>query len=431
MENNSQAQQVEINGNAKSNFGGRGWMIIIYYGVMLFLSASLTTSGINVFAPLLAEKIGYEEAILIAWNGYAGWFGVVGALILSILAQRFGAKRVMLWSLFVAAFGFGGLAFIRGLGGFAICMILVNVFTNGCTFCSGSVLLARWFPTRTGMAVGYSTIGNSLASVIFIPIFNLLSRLGFNWPYYGYFIFMIALFFIGFAVVANNPEDVGKAPDNDPANAEQIKAMQAELAAYESPWTTGKLLKDREVWLMGIGYGCILMSVIGLVSQFVPRGVVLGWERPMAITLLTISAACACVASFLWGVIDQKIGTKICSILLECFFIASILFNIFSGISGNKYLYIIAGILMGCGLGGSTNFPTSMCTRLFGRKNFQRAFAIVLPLTFVLRALASVVMGNVLRATGYNYAIAYMIFAIFDVLGIICFICIRMQKKPE
>ena len=224
-----------------NNFGARGWLIIIFFGVMLFLNSALTADGMNIILPTLAAKIGTDPNAMLSLNGIGGWIAVIGAFVLSGLVQKIGAKNVILISLAVVAISFLSLTFIKGMAGWAVCIILINVFANGMSFCGGSALIASWFPTKKGMAMGWSTMGNNMASAIFIPIFSMLLGASVNMPFYGYFIFMVIMFILGIIIIKNKPEDCGLLPDNDPASVEKVKALEEEMANYKSPWTVGKL----------------------------------------------------------------------------------------------------------------------------------------------------------------------------------------------
>ncbi len=423
----SQAQEPK---RVSSRFGVRGWLIIFFYGVMLFFSASLTADGLNVIVPTLAGKIGIDSAQMLTWNGYGGWIGVVGTVILAAVVRRIGAKRVMISSLIIVVFAFGAEAFIHGMVGWAVCAILVNVFTNGMTFCAGSVIIASWFPRKAGMAIGWATMGNAMGSAVFVPVFNLMLRRGVNVPFYFYTIILIVMAIVSFFIVFNKPEDVGLAPDNDPATVEEVEKMKAELENYKSPWTVGKLLKCKEIWLAGIGYGCVLMATVGLVQQFVPRAMLLGFTAAGGTAFLSMSAVIGIVSSYIWGMIDTKRGTRFASIWLAVCFSVALLLNILATYLGSGW-FVASAIVFGFCLGGPTNFPTSMCNNLFGRKNFQRAFNIVLPLSFVLRAASSVLLGFVLGATGNNYTIAYLVFMVACIVGIFLFVGIDMTPKEE
>lgn len=419
MSNNSQ--------KVSNNFGVRGWLIIIFFGVMLFLNSSFTADGMNIIIPTLSGKLGLDSAQMLSLNGVGGWIGVVGAFLLSALVQKLGPKKVIIGSLIVVMLSFLALAFIKSMAGWAVCVILINVFANGISFCGGSALIASWFPTKKGMAMGWATMGNNMASAIFIPIFSMLLGVSVNMPFYGYFIFMVIMLILAFIIIRDKPEDFGLLPDNDPASVEKVCAMEEEMANYKSPWTIGRILRDKDVWCAGLGYGLLFMATVGMVAQFVGRGETVGFSTNMATGLLSIAAVVGIVASYLWGVLDTKKGTKAASIVLAIWFAVAILFNILPG----KGTFVISAVLLGCALGGNTNFSTSMCASLFGRKNFQRAFNFVFPVSCIFRAAASVVLGAVLGATGGNYVAAYMVFMIGSIVAAVLFGCINMTPKEE
>lgn len=410
-----------------NNFGVRGWLIIIFFGVMLFLNSSLTADGMNIILPTLAAKIGTDANAMLSINGIGGWIAVIGAFALSALVQKIGAKKVILISLAIVAVSFLSLAFIKGMTGWIVCIILINVFANGMSFCGGSALIASWFPTKKGMAMGWATMGNNMASAVFIPIFSMLLGASINMPFYGYFIFMVIMLILGVVIVKNKPEECGLLPDNDPASIEAVKALEEEMANYKSPWTLGKILKDKDIWCAGLGYGLLFMCTVGLVSQFVARAVGVGFEQNMAVGMLTIAALIGIVASYIWGVLDTKMGTKVASIILAIFFAIAILLNILPG----QVTYIVYTIMLGCALGGNTNFSTSMCASLFGRKNFQKAFNFVFPVSCIFRAAAAVILGAILGATGGNFTIAYLVFMVGAIIAAVLFACINMTPKAE
>lgn len=410
-----------------NNFGVRGWLIILFFGVMLFLNSSFTADGMNIIIPTLSGKLGLDAAQMLSINGIGGWIGVIGAFALSALVQKFGAKKVIIVSLIIMALSVIALAFITNMAGWAACAILINVFANGISFCGGSALIASWFPTKKGMAMGWATMGNNMASAVFIPIFSILLGVSVNMPFYGYFIFMVIMLVFAFIIIRDKPEDFGLLPDNDPASVEKVKALEEEMANYKSPWTIGKILSDKDIWCAGLGYGLLFMATVGMVAQFVGRGIAVGFSQNMATGLLSIAAVIGIVASYIWGVLDTKFGTKVASIILAVWFAVAILFNILPG----QGTFVISAVFLGCALGGNTNFSTSMCASLFGRKNFQRAFNFVFPVSCIFRAAASVVLGVVLGATGGNYVAAYMVFLIGSVIAAVLFGCINMTPKEE
>ena len=418
---------MENKGNLRNNFGGRGWFLVIFFGVMLFLNSSYTADGMNIIIPTLAGKNGWDPNLMLSMNGIGGYCAVVGAFVLSACVRKFGAKAVTLFSLVMTIIGLALMAFGTGFGCWIAAVIIINIFANGFSFCAGSALVASWFPTKKGLVMGWSTIGNNMASAIFIPIFSALLALGVFAPFIVNMVFCAIMFVLCIFFIRNNPEDFGKAPDNEPASVEELERNKKIMAAYQSPWTVGKLLKDREVWLCSLGYGLLFMATVGMICQFtvyIPS-LPLGFATENAVTMLSIAAIVAIPASYLWGVIDQKWGTKVASMLLAIWFAVAILLLIIP----TKGTIWAGTIMFGCAIGGNTNFTTSMCASLFGRFDFQRAFNIIFPITCIFRATAAVIMGALLGASGGNFKVPYIVFIAGSVIAFILFAFVRYKPK--
>ena len=201
-----------------------------------------------------------------------------------------------------------------------------------------------------------------------------------------------------------------------------VGALVATIVAAE----LGKIVSKETRLDIIVTPGITIISGV-LVAQFVGRAQAVGFSQTTGTALLSIAAVIGIVASYIWGVLDTKMGTKFASILLALWFAIAILLNILPG----QATFVVSAVFLGCALGGNTNFSTSMCASLFGRKNFQRAFNFVFPVSCIFRAAASVVLGVVLGATGGNYVAAYMVFLIGSVIAMILFGCINMTPKKE
>ncbi len=411
----------------KSNFGKRGWFLVIFFGIMLFLNSSYTADGMNIIIPTLAGKNGWDPNLMLSMNGIGGYISVIGAFALSACVTKFGAKAVTIVSLVFVIIAYALIGFVSGWWAWVLGIILINVFCNGFSFCAGSALIANWFPTKKGLVMGWSTMGNNLASAIFIPIFALCLRGGVGVPFVVNILFCVLMLILCIAFIRNTPEEYGLAPDNEPTSKEELTKMQKIMAAYKSPWTTKKLLSDREIWLCGLGYGLLFMATVGMICQFVVYipSLPFGFTTDSATGMLSIAAVVGIVASYLWGIVDQKWGTKAASMLLALWFAVAILLLIMP----SKICVWIGVIMFGCALGGNTNFATSMCASLFGRFDFNRAFNIVFPITCIFRATAAVIMGALLAACGGNFKVPYIVFIVGAVVAFFLFMGVRYKPK--
>lgn len=396
-----------------------------FLGLLLFLVSGLTTDGMNIVIPTLAEKNGWDANVMLNFNGVAGWIGVAGCVVLGALTTKIGAKKVILLGLLLCAVSYFTMSLVGNIGMFFVLLSIMHVFANGMSFVAGSALIASWFPIKKGLVMGWSTMGNNMATAVFIPLFMLNLRGGVAMPFAFYAVIMVVLLIIGAIFIRNTPEEYGKAPDNEPMEIEQVQKMQEEMRNHKSSWTIGKLLKDKDVWLMGIAYGLIFMVTVGLVMQFIPRTVSMGYSETEAVTVFSIAAIIGIVASYFWGVIDQLVSTKTASKLLALWFAVAIIFSL---LPGRPAFYIFV-FFLGCGLGGNTNFAPSMCTNIFGRFDFTKAWTIVYPLESIFRASASIVLGVSLQLSNNSYFVPYIVFLCAAILAFILFFFLNDKRK--
>ena len=85
-------------------------------------------------------------------------------------------------------------------------------------------LTANWFPRKKGLALGWSTMGYPVCSIIAVPLLvNLIGAVGFAKCFLIIGIVQIAIGIITLLFIHDYPEEIGVAPDNDPAGKEELE----------------------------------------------------------------------------------------------------------------------------------------------------------------------------------------------------------------
>ncbi len=382
---------MKQNTNTKSNFGKMGWLYIFFALVALILMTSLTVDSLNVTVPQIAAERGWNQATLLSIFTYAGWISVAGSVAIGWLLDRKGSRFV-----FVLSFLAGGLAYIwwgnsHSIWEYAVSATILSCAANAFGMMCCSNLLSYWFPTKKGLALGWATIGNNLSPVIIVPtIAFLLPRLGMGKTSLIFGGIMLLMAVISFFCVKNTPEEAGCYPDNDP----QFREHHQETP--ESTLSVKEILKNKNTWLCGVIYGLLSIVTVGLMSQFIPRLMSFGFEMGEATAMFSAVALIGAVGSYLWGWLDQKLGTKNCSIVFSLWFGAAVLFNV---LPGTICLYISL-FMIGCAIGGTTNLSASIVATLFGRFDFARANMVVNPIIALLRNCAFAILAVALQVTG-------------------------------
>ena len=273
-----------------------------------------------------------------------------------------------------------------------------SILSAGYSLTAANTIQANWFPRKKGLALGWSTIGYPLCTMIFPFASNvLMGRFGVEGMFTA-----IAVFVLVFAVISifwcrNTPEEVGCAPDNDPLSAEEIKASQAAAKAYKSPWTMKRLLKAPQTWFIGIGMGLLWMVTVAIVSQLVSRLMGAGYERTAAVGMLSVMGFFGIFGSYIWGYIDLKIGTKKATYIYAAWYVVALLLLIFMANTVSIYLGVF---MVGISVGGICNLIPSMIGTVFGRHDFAAASRFISAITKGICACAYLYNARSLALTG-------------------------------
>lgn len=416
--------------NKKDNsFGKWGWWIIIYCGILYYMMTGTSADGLNVIVPGFADAKGWDYTTLLSFSTYAGLVGMVVAFFTAALMKKKGAKFVIVLSTLISG---------AALVAFGYSQSIVMYFITLCVFCSFAYvysfqatgpLVANWFPKKRGMAMGYITAFMPLASATFLYLLNwLIGSFGLNMgiAITGFMTLIIGI--IGIFTIKDRPEDVGQLPDNEPISSEEIKK---DVSAYVSSWTVGKLLKNKTVWCVAIGYGLLMMCNTGVISQLVPRITVdKGLSADTALLMFSIAAVAGIFFSIGWGWLDRTIGTKKASFVMIVFFAVSVVMNL---IPNNNVTLWISIIMIGGDLGGTANFLVSMTTGLWGRRDFDAAYGVIYPIFSVIRTFAFAVVAFGVstfggKFFGQQYAGAYIILLFALAIAFVCIAMIDYDK---
>lgn len=376
-----------------------GWLLQIQVALMFFLFAALTNDIFNIMPAVLVEMYGWDYAATINVATIAGYAGVIGTFVASVLLEKKGNR----FSIVLSLVGAGVFTLVFGRSpSFAVylvicCLVFFFAFQFGTIF-TGS-LTDSWFPRKKGFVLGISSAGMCLSTCLTPPIFNaLMGKIGIANTLTCFGIACIVLGLVSIVWVKNTPEDMGLAPDGIDAGLEEIKKNEQELKEYVSPWTVSRLLKTPVVWTQAISYGLVFMITIGVLGQWIPRMMSLGTSLEAAMGQLSIASAIGILGSFVWGILDTKIGTKKTSLLFIVWYTVAVVIITF-GIHSPALTWI--GIIMvGSSVGGIGNLGPSMIGTVWGRWDYAAASKVVMTITNILRVSAFAVVAFGLTVFG-------------------------------
>ena len=298
-------------------------------------------------------------------QGFSGWSNAqtlapmtVGSLVCIVLTMvygtcfiKFGVRKTMTPCIILCALGCAGIAAANGLacnGGtgnyvlYAISLFIVRC-TCMCYQLAGFQLAASWFIRYRGRVLGIITLGSPLFSVFGTSVMtNFISNnLGGDYRpfYYGLCVTLVIIAILGCCLLRDYPEDVGLFPDGSDT------APKSESGNDEINLSVGQVLKMKKSWIMIVNFGiyqfiinaCMASMVAwfthlvvtnvdtvaagAMGGQFAGMG---GMEGAGVMVLfvgqatkwLSLGAIIGIPMSFIFGVIDDKLGTPVASLVL-------------------------------------------------------------------------------------------------------------------
>jgi MFS family permease len=407
-----------------NDFGRKGWAIVIFV-LFIYLFSSTAGDTLNVTAEFLAMHLGMDSGnALLMMFAIGGFLGVPVSLVFGLIVAKFKVK----WPTVILFFVYAVIWLVNGLAtSFALCaamLILLSAISNAVNLISTQQIMNNWFPKKKGIALGISTAGMPLSGAVMVFVFQrMILGTGISAPYYLMFAVCIVLALLTAFWFKNYPEEAGAFPDNEPISDAQIAKNLEELDSYRSPFTVGRLFRTKQFWQIVVIFSFLFIGLIGLLQQMVPRLMAVGLDQTQSIGWLTIASIVGIPMSYVWGLIDQKVGTKPAVRTFALLWtIMMILSAVGSGLASLP-ISVVSVVFLSCMHGGMANLMPSMIIQVFGRFDFVAANKLVVPFVVGIRMSSLLIIPVMLGMAGLgNETIGFRnVFLIFAVLAVIAF----------
>lgn len=400
-----------------------GYSLIVNSILAYFIYGALTTSGLNVIVPTYSAMYGWDSGLLMTLSTVGGILAVFGSLLFSQLIMTRGARLISVVTLALTGAAVVMLGNASSIVVYGICIALFQILGQGYGNIGTNTIIGNWFPVRKGFILGITTMGLPLASFAFVPLLS--ATFGSMGATSALTVIGIAIFIFGIISwfwLRNTPQEVGLLPDNG-----KYPENTAANADFKSKWIFKTLLKNKNALLIAFGYGMLFLVTQAMVSQTVPYLIEQGFAQGSAVSTLSMAAGIGIIGSFLWGVLDDRMGTKPASIIYAIWYAITFVLLFLQ----SSYVVTMIGIVMlGASLGGIGNLMPSMIITAFGAAEFPSVNRVINTILSLVRAMAFVVMALGLRINGtYRYAVIPLI--VITVVALLLILGIDKKDAPQ
>lgn len=412
----------------KGSFKKYAAITIIFSMILMAVGVIMKIDITNVLLPVLQEQYGWTRVDVNGAISVGSYFAIAIGFVGGSIAVKTGIKKVSLVGLALMAIGTICIAIPESLIGvcigFGVCQAAYPL-----VLLSSMTYLTKWFIVKRGRILGAATMAIPFTSAIYIPLGNNVIATQGKMPFYLVILaIIIAAMIYEIALMKERPEDRGCSPDGIELSAEE-KAAIAEREKNSVRMTLKEIVKTKECWFVAVGNTCLRFMMVCLMSQFILRMMDVGFERPYAVLVMTIATIIGIPMSYLWGELDDRMGTNKAITLFAITYIIGFVFIIFAAPARPVFIWLTA-LYMASASGGTENLKNSIVSYVFGRKNYVSANRIASLAGDIGSAFAFTFMTVIFAKMG-TYDYAYIVLIFIAVFATIMYACIRKTYDPE
>ena len=382
-----------------------------YYGWLVFLATFLIFMfmyglrySVSVFFVPLQNEFGWSSATTAGSVTVFFWVYGFSALFVGRLYKRIGVRKIV--SLGGLLLGIGGVlsSFVKEPWHLYLSWGVLASVGATILYLIPNVVLARFFLKHRGKAVGWSSMGISVAQAALIPFAAWIIA---NYGWRLSFVVMGTLVIIGVAlpgylIFRESPESIGLKKDGDRLDLDQKgQSVQTENSGSEG-WTAKDALRTRSFRCIMASYFFVIGGTQVMLTFVVPHFVRLGIAPLLASTAMGVVGIMSLVGSFAFGFISDWLGRRLTIAIASGGMAVSMLI---STVIPPNIVWLYAWVaLYGSTYGGAPEQFASIVTDYFGRRDDVGLFAFVHCVGAIGGGLFPLIGGYLADVTGSYYA---------------------------
>ncbi len=395
-----------------------GWRVVL--GAMIGIGAGpgLYQNLSSLFTDGLTREFGWSRGDIATAAGI-GLIASIAVPFLGRLVDRTGVKPMVVAALLTLGIAYLGFAAMTGpLWQYQLLVVLLALSVPGTTtLCYGKLIAPRFIAHR-GLALGLSTSGISISTLVMSPVIAAVILAG-GWRR-GFVALAIATTVVALPVVLFTLRGISGAPtrrDPDDTTTAPVAGL-----------TGGAARRDWRFWRLGLCAALINIATIGLVTQLVPFGLDRGLTPGEAALLVAAFGASQIVGRLTIGWLVDRYPPRLMAAMFAA--ISATAFLALQIDAPGFALLVVAVFFAGLMNGAENDVVPFFGVRLFGLRAYGEVYGSILVIALSGTAIGIVGFGRLHDAFGnYDLAIAIGTGALVVAAGL--FLTLGDRALPE
>tara|TARA_B100000941_G_scaffold211824_1_gene155320 strand:- start:5410 stop:6645 length:1236 start_codon:yes stop_codon:yes gene_type:complete len=396
----------------------KGWQMV-YTGMMMEFSViGFVFYCFPLMFTVLERDLGASQSQLS--GALSLWFigSAVGSIFLGRLLDRYSVKRIMIIGGIIFSLGLFSISFIEdSLSLLLIYATLLAVGGPALGNLSVTKLVANWFESKAGVALGIAAIGISFSGVV-LPILvdPLIDSIGWRNVYlvFGAVVIFILIPSVRYLVI-DTPEEIGQYKDNlqQPIDDGLSKALMS----------LKDFLRAKIFWLISLAFAFQFLAMGGVLLHlplhsenqgFLETWLIFGFPLKQTVFAYSLAALGGVIGKIFFGYLIDRLQPNQ-PVMLMMLMQAVGIFGL--TMIDQLGLFLIFCLIFGIGFGGAMVLMSACFLKAFGSNNLGSVRGLSALIIVPVQPVGMFVVG---RAFDLNlYIEAFLLMGAITLLGFI------------
>lgn len=366
--------------NLQAGFKIRAIGIIVYLFLMCYLNISLGgPDSMNLILPTLERTFGWAPPEVAMGLGIVRLIGIIAMFAIGTLFIKVGITKILVPCTVINGVLVVVMGNVTTMEHFIWVNIAIGIVGPAAMVALGA-LTANWFVRTRGRVLGIITICFPLSTASFTWIgTHGIESLGYQGFYTAVGVVFAVVGFAGIWLVSDSPEKLGLSPDGIPFTDKEKADIEARKAKNTTVWTLKRIVTTKEIWAYSFAWSLIGLVLGSVMSQMIPVFTSTGITIGQALGMMAVGALAGIPLSYVWGWLDDKIGTPKTVMAFTAVLVTGALGMAF-GSAENIVPFYLAIVCIALGSAGMPNLQPSSLAYMVGRNEFmniQRYFGVI------------------------------------------------------
>ncbi|MDR2356224.1 MAG: MFS transporter [Clostridiales Family XIII bacterium] len=341
-----------------------GWWIVITGMCLMGVVFSAVVSLPGIFTAPVTTEWNVDVSVFTVHTTLAGLTGMLAALIVGKLLQKYNTKLLMACAAAVTAVCFLGYSFASQVWHFYVLSAIIGFASMFIIHIAVALLVTFWFgPKIRGKAMGIAMTGSGIGTMILNPVLAYInSTYGWRMSYRLLALLTLLLVPLILAIVVKSPQEKG---------IPQLGAVEGGAtaqAAAKVGLTTKQAIGSPLFWIIFITFFLFsLTSLVFMYNAYLYFNAV-GFDPVTGASLMSIAALAVIFGKLIVGVACDKWGARMGSTIAISLLIIGLLLLI--GASQVPILAYFAVAVFGVGNALATVAVPLIVGELFGNRDY-------------------------------------------------------------